>query len=345
MDAHIRWLRRRVITGVGGRILFEFLLVSAATVVTLAAAGGGAAGRDRLAPTATAALAAGLTVVGLRLAWALATNPINNRYLLAWTDPSLELQPVPLLDPLDAVPSETGLIFAVRFADPATGRSIGVHRNDSGSTILTAVDGDREHTAISRLSDGRMLVTSANLIPPCGSVIINRCPAAGPSELLQSHSARLDELAGRGLEAIRTDNLAVTEQLHLEWRSWDELGPFVGPFVAVDHHRRPLAIQVGVDRDSLWTRTVGARSTNTVIADNKVVPESAPHTARIPTPGLITNRFGLIMAPAPSISASISDRDHAAPAAEAPQPAPSQDRPTAPPPSSPVRPGGSARTS
>ncbi len=348
MDAHIRWLRRRVITGVGGRILLEFLLVATLAAGALAAADGGAAVTGDLAQMTVAALACGLVLVCLRLAWALATNPINNRYLLAWTDPSLELQPAPVLDASAAAPSEAGLSFAIRMADPTTGQSIDVHRSDRGSTVLTSVDGDRGPTVISRLSDGRLLVTSAGLVPPFGSVVVNRCLDVDPAGLLRSHNARLDDLANRGLRAVRTDNHAVTEQLHLEWRSWDQIGPFLGPFVAVDHHRRPLAIQVRIDRDSLWSRTVGARATLAAAAAPDTVAEPAPAASPIvetPIPGPSTDHIGPITTPRPAIWAAISDPAPPAQAAEVPQPEPSPDRPTAPPPSPPVHPGGPAQTS
>ncbi|MEL6985696.1 MAG: hypothetical protein AAFO29_24920, partial [Actinomycetota bacterium] len=76
-----------------------------------------------------------------------------------------------------------------------------------------------------------------------------------------------------GVEAIDTtvdDVLALADD---EWRGWQEIGPFVGPLVAVGWRRWPrLALQVDVPDELIWQRSTvpaatASRSRSRVASD------------------------------------------------------------------------------
>ncbi len=279
MDPHAQWLRRYVAARVATRLMIEAVVIAALVCAVTAVVG--------LQPALIlpVGFAAAQIHVVVRIAAALATNPINLRYLMGWDSRSRFLQPVSVgtaeqrsridgrfkdldLDHLLTLGEPGGPGRPGESAEPAVGR-----REIYGSKsrlVIVAVDpgsgspsddgddrapaepeeqldedlSDSCLTAISRLADGRLVVTTSEVVPPHAGVIMNRCPEVGVPDLLLSHVEMLDRLRQHGLRTVRCGAEAAIDQLHCEWEAWDRLGPFLGPFLAVDRRPQPHLLLV-----------------------------------------------------------------------------------------------------
>lgn len=286
MDPHLRWLRRLVIARAAERLAIE------ATVVGGGAALGAAARGWRPAEVLATFVTLAMITATLRFGLALSTNPVNHRYLLQWTDPSGRLrvsdrgEPRRSDDPTSRELQAGSFRFLARLErsddngnlaevgagsdagpddepdnDPDDDRpGIDVYRAEGGRLVVTRSDDD-EITVLSRLDDGRTVVTSAGFIPPTDRLLVKRAgggPGQIPTDALIGHVERLLVLRAEGIEAVATDIDDVIDLVHAEWEAWQEIGPFVGPFLAVEPSRRPgLTIQVDVP-DGLIRDRIGS---------------------------------------------------------------------------------------
>lgn len=270
MDPHIRWLRRYVL----GRILTR-MMVEGATAAVIGASLGLAVGLDPPAAMMAALAIAQLTWI-VRLGVAIWFNPVNHRYLSAWDDQSQYLLPSPPSEsaerPLDADLGRLGLCHLVRLDRPDIPTD-GYEIYASGSRLVLAAvgAGGRQCAILSRLSDGRLLVTSAEVVPPYTGVMINLAFERSPSELVLRHIETLSRLRNEGLSALPSGYDLVIDQLRSEWAAWDELGPFIGPLLAVDPRRQPHLLQARVPADLLWRRS-SAPTTDGVVRHRFVGP-------------------------------------------------------------------------
>lgn len=296
MDPHIRWLRRFVLTQVVERVLVEAALIGVAV--------GGLAvldGSSRPEAALLAAIAAATTGV-LRVTLAVGTNPINHRYLLRWTDPTTRIQvaarPTAGDDPeLNGVP----LQFLVRLerSDSADddggqpGPGVEVFRAERARLLLARSD-DGELTALSRLADGRALVTSDGFLPPVETLVVHRAePGRGQDPVARVVAAHLDhllQLRRAGIEAVGIEPGAVVALLRTEWEAWQQLGPIVGPLVALGPRRAlRLSLQVDVPPELVLDRTTRPRPGRTrrpaaATAPAATTPSTSRSTATSPTP-------------------------------------------------------------
>lgn len=284
MDPHLRWLRRLVVARTAERLVIEAGIVGLAVAV-----GAGAAGWAPAMVALTVVVAVPSTVLA-RLGLALTTNPITLRYLLWWTDPSVRLQPSKRTGPArpeDAVASELqsgSFAFLVRLerqdGGPVEGPNqtdgqadsgeddgptgIEVYRAEGGRLIVTRSDDD-EVTVISRLADGRTLVTSAGFVPPTAALLVQRGgarPGQIPTDTLIEHVERLLDLREAGVEAVVTGVDDVIDLVRAEWEAWQEIGPFIGPLIAIGWRRWPrLSLQVEVPDQLVRARAFGLRAT------------------------------------------------------------------------------------
>ncbi len=270
MDPHLRWLRRLVIARAGERLVVEATVVGAGAALGAATLGWRPA--EVLATFVTVALIAG----GLRFGLAMSTNPISHRYLLQWTDPSADLVVNDRGEPRRSDDSTTRELQAGSFrflarlersdgsgtdAEPDDDPSgLDVYRAEGGRLVVTRSNDD-EITVVSRLDDGRTMVTSAGFIPPTDHLLVQRAgggPGQIPTDALIGHVERLLTLRAAGIEAVVTDVDDVIGVVHAEWAAWQEIGPFVGPFVAIEPSRRPgFTLQVDVP-DGLIRGRIGA---------------------------------------------------------------------------------------
>ncbi len=281
MDPHLRWLRRLVIARTAERLAIEATVIGGA-----AALGATTQGWQPIEVVLTFVIVA-LLAAGLRLGVAVSTNPINHRYLLHWTDPSARLlasdrdQPRRQDDPVARELEAGSFRFLARLersdadaieaddegdadeelesaSGPAPIRpGLDVYRADGGQLVVTRSDDD-EITVVSRLDDGRTVVTSAGFIPPTDRLLVQRAggwPGQIPTDALIGHVERLLILRTEGIEAVATEVDDVIDLAHAEWEAWQEIGPFVGPLLAVEPTRRPrLALQVAVPDELIRDR-------------------------------------------------------------------------------------------
>lgn len=252
MDPHVRWMRRFLLSKTAGRVSVEAVVVGAA-------AGAGAFTYDpSLALAAVLGLLVAQVTAGLRLATAVLGNPIDHRYLMAWSNPAGRLRPSPDRVPenLDAAAAlgEVGFEHVLRLDDDHPG-GIDVFQATSGLAVLAVAD-DGELTALSRLADGRLLVTSPGFVPPYDGVIVGRHRRAQPLELLTTHVERLEALRRAGATPVTAKPSLVLDQIRAEWQAWQELGPFIGPLVATGERRRnPLRLQFRIPDQLVWDRS------------------------------------------------------------------------------------------
>lgn len=267
MDPQLRWLRRFVVARTAERVAAEATLV--AVLATIGAVGAGASAMGVLLTPIVVAPA----TAALRIGLALTTNPITARYLLQWTNPSVRLhsaavdQPMAPDDPVTRELRTGSFAFLTRLERsdaPAVG--LEVSRAEGGQLLVTRGD-DGEITVLSRLDDGRLLATSSGFVPPTERLVTQRGgdrPGQIPTDTLIEHVERLLTLREAGVEAIDTtvdDVLALADD---EWRGWQEIGPFVGPLVAVGWRRWPrLALQVDVPDELIWQRSMPATAAGT----------------------------------------------------------------------------------
>lgn len=247
MDPHLRWLRRLVIARTAERLATEAVAVGVAIAL-------GAVALDwHPADVVTMGFVATTATAILRLALAVATNPVNHRYLLRWTDPSERLGVVD-----DAVPDDDevtrelqagSFAFLARLAGSDPELRLDVHRAEGGRLVVSRSE-DGEITVLSRLEDGRLLATSAGFIPPTAQLLAQRAggrPGQIPTDAIIVHVEGLLSLRAAGVEAVTTSIDDVAALLRTEWEAWQELGPVVGPLIAVGWRRRPhLALAVEV---------------------------------------------------------------------------------------------------
>lgn len=286
MDPQLRWLRRFVIARAAERLAAEAAIVGLSVGV-----GAGTAGWPPIDVLIGAAIGVAGFVV-LRLGSAIATNPINHRYLLRWTDPTARLRvsapastrstrpatgssgrtgpggPV-VDDPIDAELDAGGFRYMARLVrsdavedDGDRGHAgaaptLDLYRAEGGRLVVVRTD-DRELTVISGLDDGRTLVTAPSLVPPTEQLIVQRGRGGRgqiATDIVLDHVERLMQLRDLGVDARATEPADVVAVLHAEWSAWQDIGPFIGALIAVSGRRRfPIALQVELPDDLVRAR-------------------------------------------------------------------------------------------
>lgn len=270
MDEALRWLRRYILVRATERAVAE------ATVIGLVAGTvAGFLGASAF-ETVLLGLVAGPVGATLRVLGALATNPVSHRYLLEWSDPSGLLRVAqtdqqgsgeagPGIDqrqPEVWLDGASGFRFMLRLDLPESAGGVDLFRHISGQVMVIAGDrcgagdrtlGDRDLTLLSKLSDGRLVVTSTALFPPRAGLLVNQVDSGQMLRLVASHRERLIGLVAGGASVTPTWPESVTDLFRLEWEGWQDLGPFAGPLVAVQPSGSDWArLQVQVPPEALW---------------------------------------------------------------------------------------------
>jgi hypothetical protein len=300
MDPHIRWMRRFLLSRVAARVSVE------ATVVGAGAGAGAWYTGSAIVVSIVLGLLVAQAVGGLRLALAVLGNPVNHRYLLAWSNPAGRLRPVPAAGPADprvaSSLTDHGFGHVLRLEsgghhpiderpDPAgedesgTG-GIDVFRAASGLVLVAAAD-DGETTVLSKLSDGRAVVTATGFVPPRNGVVVGRHQRAEPLDLVMTHVERLEVLRATGAHTVVAGPGLVLDQIRAEWEAWQELGPFIGPLVATGEGRRnPLLLQVRIPEWSVWdrSRSTTPGPTPTTLGPLPTIADASPGPALAAAP-------------------------------------------------------------
>jgi hypothetical protein len=262
MDPSLLWLRRHVLARAAERAAIETVI--AAGLVAGALVGSGVTPID----AASVAIPAGPLLIAVRLVAALATNPVGHRFLSAWTDPTEHLEVVSRAAEDEPGVDRAGLddlgfrfVLGLARSDEPRGEDGGIRdRLDlyrgGGGRVLLACGAAGESTVLSRLSDGRLLVTSSELVPPRCELAVNHVAPGPVDHLVGAHGRRLVELGAAGVDTRATWPDSMVELLGLEWDAWSRLGPLVGPLLGLERRRWPSArFEVRIDPDLVWARS------------------------------------------------------------------------------------------
>ena len=289
MDPHLRWLRRLVVARVLERLAIESITLGALIGAAMVWADGSPIEVGGAVAAAMVAWPTG------RLGLALVTNPIGHRYLLRWTDPSAGFEAAsgrgPATEEVARELDDAGFRFRIRLrgrpgsdqtgvgpmaseagADDPSPPGLDLFEADGGRLVVSHSD-DGEVTVLSRLDDGRLLVTSEGFVPPVRTLVVNRIVEGGSrparrggarsdevvGPALLSHVDRLLQLRRLGVETVPTGPSTVVALSRVEWQAWQELGPFLGPLIAVEPHGGLLRLQARVPADVVLARTSGRR--------------------------------------------------------------------------------------
>ena len=261
-----------------------------------------------------AGVAAAQTYGAIRLALALMSGSVNIRYLTAWNDRSGDVVEPP------RAPSEPGIhanaMDAVDFRPLTTliwsdtaATAYELYTIDSALVVLCAA-AEEPTVALSRLSNGALLVTTSEVVPPSGRLVVNPIAAtatptttatatatataagatirdnhiAPPNTLVAEHRRAIGRLQSVGVEATVTTSAAVTDYLRREWESWEQLGPFIGSLLQVAPGRHPLSLEVPPPLMQLQDKIITAMtststSTSTTTSTSSSNATSTPDTA------------------------------------------------------------------
>ena len=287
MDPNVRWLRRFVLANALARVGMETAMVGGVVATVVLAL------REPVLWAVALSLLTMLVFPVVRLGSAIMLNPVDARYLAGWGDPVDDLREAGVDAPSEAALevelSRAGFTPLTRFESAAGGLDVYWARSglvvavvDRAGTSTTDSPVDSTVDVVTRMEDGRMVVTSAGFLPPVGDTIINRCRGRQgrppePSELFQAHADCLAGLGRSGLRPVTSDQRLALEQLRAEWQAWQQLGPFIGPLAATGVGRRhPFRLEVEVSADLVLRRTLTGIAGR---ADRQPTVASAPAPA------------------------------------------------------------------
>ena len=275
MDRHVRWFRREIAIGVARRLAAEVFVISA-----LAVTGSLLAGSEAIVAAAAGVLAMVVMTV-VRIAMALAANPLNSAFLIRWPHPAGDTRQT---EQTNADSNDDNALrsygFTCRGAFEEWGGAVtNVYTRDSNQIIVTTGE-DGDLLALSGLDHDQLVVTTKQLIPPHERLIVNQRRETDVRSVLASHIELMKEQVATG-RAVRTVSFhEVLELLAIEWDSWNQIGPVLGPFVAIGHRRAPSVLQVRVDAHDILERT-GAPSPKVSVRPMQSI---APIAVATPTP-------------------------------------------------------------
>lgn len=269
MDRDVRWFRREIALKVAQRLGVEVVVICALVVGGLFAAGV----QVLFIGLALALIAP--TFIVLRLLLSCAINPTSSSYLVRWPRPAGPLIPAEPTNTGSAV--DIALQAAGFFSRGAFVEWGGATTNlyDDASSRLVMTGGDADVIILTGLDDGRLCITTTNLIPPHERLIVNHDRQNDLGGLLASHGALLDEVT-HSSAARRVDVSAhfVVQLLAIEWDAWDQLGPLYGPFVAVGNRAQPSLLRVRVPATDIRSRAMAPEPASIVVSHELQPSES-----------------------------------------------------------------------
>lgn len=238
MDRHIFWLRREVARQLVKRAGAQF--------VVLAALFGGLGYLLGSAPWVSAGWALGLAqlVVLVRLGLSLVFGPLGERWLDGYYRRPLEFRTAPIVTEGQA--AGLGLEPVVRAVADDAGVDLALYRTPDGSTLVAEQGPDGSLFAVSSLGDGRVLVTSALLLPPLESLLVNVNYRADAAEVVARHLAVVRKLTADGLPARPAHPRLVVDLVRRERDGYQLVGFAAAAFLALDGRRRPWQLKAVV---------------------------------------------------------------------------------------------------
>ena len=247
----MRWFRREIALKVARRLGVEVAVICALV------AGGLFAADVEITFVGLAIVLIAPTFIVLRLLISCAVNPTSSSYLIRWPRPAGPLTPAEPTNAGSAV--DVALETAGFFSRGAFTEWGGATTNlyDDASRRLVMTSSDHDVIILTGLDDGRLCITTTNVIPPHERLIVNHDRQSDVGGLLASHGALVDEVTHKSA-ARRVDVNAhfVVQLLAIEWDAWDQLGPLYGPFVAVGNRPQPSLLRVRVSATDVRSRAM-----------------------------------------------------------------------------------------
>ncbi len=259
MDRQIQWLRRYVVWRVLRRLTLDAVLT--AVLVTGAVIAIGTSW-----PTAVLGGVVAAQCVGAgRLIAALLTGPVDAGYLVTWENAVEDLQPrqsagrpeTEITDSLQQ--TEFRFLTVLGWGEGAADDGYALYGLDSELLLICVGLDDEPMVVLSRLTDGRILLTTSETVPSLESMVVKRSESATVELLIASHAEAIAQLRLSGVNLTRVGPEVVAQYLRIEWEAWDQMGPFVGALIAIAPGRQPLSLGVRLPADQLWSRAISNR--------------------------------------------------------------------------------------
>ncbi len=267
MDPNIRWLRRKILRYLTKRLVLEFVAVVVALWILLTFLGWS---QVEVAPFA---IVAAQVLVLLRATISLSTNPLSQQAVSQLIEnPTVLIRSTSDLAGL----GKTGVELGLFEFHPVLTASLPYDETKDGPENETS---DEEHilfdvfqsrdgqttaalgrqggtiTLISQLTDGRILASTDLLIPPSERLIVNQVAGGDLERLVRTHRRLLDGLTRRGIHLRPAPPTLLRDLLTIEHDSYQQLGPFFAPFLALDSTPRPLRLALRIDASQLLGRS------------------------------------------------------------------------------------------
>lgn len=270
VDPTIRWLRREIMWHLFRRLGAEYVVCAVLVFGALLGLG------QPLLGAVPLSLGAAQVLVLARLTMGLTRNPVSFWDSRRSTDDPLRLIATQAAVETDAPSAQTSMLHQAGYGPIVTARATSAdgeplydvyQRQDSTTTLaLGRVGGTRVLT--SRLRDGRLLVSTDLLVPPSSQLIVNVVVDAS-SELvgaddeldqflpllLSSHQRIIDGLRAKGVFVEPAHASVFVEMMNHEQTNFDEIGPFLTPFLSLRSRRNPFQLTLVLEPLRVLTRS------------------------------------------------------------------------------------------
>lgn len=246
-----RWFSREVMVSVAQRLLLESAVAGFIVLIATILSG--------ITPLISiiAAIVSGAGFAVVRLAASCFLNPLNSPYLIRWPHPSGEIRPTRQSNVgSDTDRALTAIEFTARGAIDEWGGAITNVYTRASNQMIVLTSSDDDLIVLSGLADNRLVVTTKQLIPPHEQIVVNHCYESDVQALLENHNDLLGTLAEAGHQPMAMTLDHIIELLALEWDAWNQIGPFIGPFVSVGQRRPVGLLQVRVSSDEILERSM-----------------------------------------------------------------------------------------
>ncbi len=289
MDPNIRWLRRKILRYLTKRLMLEFVVTVVALWVLLTLLGWS---QVEVAPFA---IVAAQILVLIRATISLSTNPLSQQAISQLIEnPTILVRSTSDQAGLGKIGVELGLFefrpvltASLPYDDGADGPEgemtneglilFDVFQSRDGHTTAALGRQGGTITLISQLTDGRILASTDLLIPPSERLIVNQVAGGDLESLVRTHRRLLDGLTRRGIHLRPAPPALLLDLLAIEHDSYQQLGPFFAPFLALDPSPRPFRLALRIDAGQLLGRSGRQPSTTQSDAGKTLTGHPAPN--------------------------------------------------------------------
>ncbi len=289
MDPNIRWLRRKILRYLTKRLVLEFVVAVVVLWVLLTLLGWS---QVEVAPFA---IVAAQILVLIRATISLSTNPLSQQAISQLIEnPTILVRSTSDQAGLGKIGVELGLFefrpvltASLPYDDGTDGPEgeltneglilFDVFQSRDGHTTAALGRQGGTITLISQLTDGRILASTDLLIPPSERLIVNQVAGGDLESLIRTHRRLLDGLTRRGIHLRPAPPALLLDLLAIEHDSYQQLGPFFAPFLALDPSPRPFRLALRIDAGQLLGRSGRQPSTTQSDAGKTLTSHPAPN--------------------------------------------------------------------